>query len=58
MKTRTKNKNEVQGNYKERVYFEGYYIKEREKPWFYKSNLKKGMITMVNRLRANHYNLG
>lgn len=33
MKNRMKNRNEIEGGYKGKQYFEKHYRKEREKPW-------------------------
>lgn len=34
-----------------------FYNKKKE-PWFAKRKLERGFVAFVNRLRANHYNLG
>lgn len=54
---RTKERIEAEGRYKGTKYFNEYYGKEKKKPWFNKINLPRGLVCMINRLRANHYNL-
>lgn len=45
------------GTYKGVKYFSPLYFKEKKKPWFGRINLGKGLLNMINRLRADHYNL-
>lgn len=57
MYARTKRRNETEGEYKGRYYFDTHHKKESTKPWFKKLDVKRGIATIINRLRANHYNL-
>lgn len=57
MGARTRNRNETEANYKGKYYFDNHYKAESAKPWFNKLDIKRGIATMINRLRANHYNL-
>lgn len=47
-----------EGQHKGKVYFERYYDRKKKKPWFNNINLERYNITIINRLRANHFNLG
>ncbi|XP_039314694.1 uncharacterized protein LOC113003343 [Solenopsis invicta] len=38
-------------------YFKNYYDKDSKSPWFLPFNEDRYFVTMINRLRANHYNL-
>lgn len=44
--------------YKEKFYFENYYDENKTKPWFCKINTELYFVTFVNRIRANHFDLG
>lgn len=57
MEKRTKGRIEMEGKSKGIKFFENYYIQERKREWFRNTNEPRGMCTMINRLRANHYNL-
>lgn len=48
---------EMEGKNKGIKFFEKYYVKDRKKEWFKNTNEPRGLCTMINRLRANHYNL-
>ncbi|XP_071581229.1 uncharacterized protein [Temnothorax nylanderi] len=39
-------------------YFEEFYERESTRPWFHKVNANRYFVTLINRLRANHFNLG
>ncbi|XP_077256531.1 uncharacterized protein LOC143894261 isoform X1 [Temnothorax americanus] len=39
-------------------YFDRFYDRAATKPWFNKVRAERYFITLINRLRANHYNLG
>lgn len=53
----TKNRIELEAEYKGKVYFDNYYKRDSNSPWFKKWDVKRGVVTLANRLRANHYNL-
>lgn len=57
METRTQLRVELEGRRKGAKFFEKYYNKDRKKEWFKELNEPRGLGTMINRLRANHYNL-
>lgn len=40
------------------VFFFQNYFNKKSKPWFFNKGLKREFITTMNRLRADHYNLG
>ncbi|KYM96273.1 PREDICTED: uncharacterized protein LOC108779613 [Cyphomyrmex costatus] len=44
-------------NHKGEFYFKNCYSQETKKPWFYDARLSRMLITTMNRLRSNHYNL-
>ncbi|XP_024885282.1 uncharacterized protein LOC112463245 [Temnothorax curvispinosus] len=44
--------------YKGSFYFDKFYDETVRKPWFSKINAKRYFVTLINRLRSNHYNLG
>lgn len=46
------------GNYVGVKYFSEFFQAHNSKPWFTDVRENRGFVTMVNRLRANHYNLG
>lgn len=48
----------MQGTFKGIKYFQEIYNKKDRTPWFKDYNAPRGFIVMINRLRANHYNLG
>lgn len=48
---------EVEHKRKVGIYFDNYYKRDKDRPWFRKCNVRKGLVTLINRLRANHYNL-
>lgn len=48
---------EAEGKFKGKTYFENYYNKKRKKPWFDKMDIDRRVVCIINRLRANHYNL-
>ncbi|CAL1681334.1 unnamed protein product [Lasius platythorax] len=54
---KTKTRLEREGEFKGIKFFKEYYNKEAKQVWFKCTNEPRGLITMVNRLRANHYNL-
>ena len=33
------------------------YHKDEDKPWFYNKNLPRSIVSMMNRIRSDHYNL-
>ncbi|XP_071653413.1 uncharacterized protein [Temnothorax longispinosus] len=39
-------------------YFDKFYERQSVKPWFRKVNANRYFVTLINRLRSNHYNLG
>ncbi|XP_071577278.1 uncharacterized protein [Temnothorax nylanderi] len=39
-------------------YFYNFYDRGAVKPWFWGINLERYFVTLINRIRANHYNLG
>lgn len=43
--------------YKGIIYFENFYKGEEKQPWFKNTNEERYFITLINRLRADHYNL-
>ncbi|KYN36536.1 hypothetical protein ALC56_09107 [Trachymyrmex septentrionalis] len=45
-----------EANFK-RQYFTRYYRKMRKKSWFYKMSRERYYVTLINKLRANHFNL-
>jgi len=47
-----------EGSYKGKRYMERFYEENRKKPWFQKINTERYFITLINRLKANHYKLG
>lgn len=53
----TKRRIEAEGKFKGTKNFNQFYVEERRKPWFNKINLDRSLVSMVNRLRTNHYNL-
>lgn len=53
----TKRRIEREGIYKGKVYFDNYYNRDNNRPWFRKFNVRREIVTLVNRLRSNHYNL-
>ncbi|XP_036143172.1 uncharacterized protein LOC118645672 [Monomorium pharaonis] len=53
--TQEKIKNEFR--YKGMFYYNNYYNKNSKKPWFSSMNTERYFVTLINRLRANHYNL-
>lgn len=53
----TKNRVELEAEFKGKVYFDNYYKRDKNNPWFKKWDVKRGLVTLVNRLRVNHYNL-
>lgn len=57
IRLRTRDKLEAEGKYKGRKYFNQYYDRNKRQPWFKKVNVPRGLGTLINRLRANHYNL-
>lgn len=57
MEVRTKSRIELEGKNKGVKFFEKYYRKESKKVWFKDVNELRRLETMINTLRANHYNL-
>lgn len=53
----TQNSITRQANYKGKYYFEKFYDRNKKKPWFHKKNFSRYFVTMINRIRANHFNL-
>lgn len=53
----TQDKLEFQAKFKGIHYFSNYYKRNRKKCWFKKINADRYFCTLINRLRANHYNL-
>lgn len=53
----TKKRVELEAEFKGKVYFDNYYKRGKNNPRFKKWDVKRGLVTLVNRLRANHYNL-
>lgn len=47
-----------EAQFKGKFYYENYYDGRKKKPWFSGINVERYYITIINRLRANHYNLG
>lgn len=47
-----------ESRYKGIKYLENFYYGESKKPWFSEFNEERYFITFINRLRADHYNLG
>ncbi|XP_036147641.1 uncharacterized protein LOC118647248 [Monomorium pharaonis] len=47
-----------ESNFKGKHYFENFYNKKKKKPWFQELNESRYFITFINRIRANHYNVG
>ncbi|XP_071579351.1 uncharacterized protein [Temnothorax nylanderi] len=43
--------------YKGIYYFKNFYNRKRKKPWFHKMNEERYFITLINRLRSNHFNV-
>ncbi|XP_011707601.1 PREDICTED: uncharacterized protein LOC105462596 [Wasmannia auropunctata] len=48
---------EMDARFKGQFYFDNYYKKHKRKPWFHNFNAERYYITLLNRLRSNHYNL-
>lgn len=46
-----------QAKFKGKHYFKNYYKRSRKKCWFNKINSERYFCTLINRIRANHYNL-
>ncbi|XP_071634789.1 uncharacterized protein [Temnothorax longispinosus] len=44
-------------SYKGIYYFQNFYKRKRKKPWFHGMNEERYFITLINRLRSNHYNV-
>ncbi|XP_024890307.1 uncharacterized protein LOC112466447 [Temnothorax curvispinosus] len=44
--------------YKGIFYFPKFYDEKARKPWFSRINAERYFVTLINRIRANHYNLG
>ncbi|KAK0160438.1 hypothetical protein PV328_007848 [Microctonus aethiopoides] len=42
---------------KGKEYFRNYYDGKKKKPWFQKIDRERYFVTMINRIRANHFNL-
>lgn len=57
MTERTNRRVEGMSAYKGKFYFEKFYDRNNTKPWFHGLKLSRYVITTVNRLRANHFNL-
>lgn len=57
MKIRTKRRIEAEGKSKGKKFFELYYNSDKKNTWFKKLDIERGLCAMINRLRANHYNL-
>lgn len=53
----TQDKITFQARFKGIHYFTNYYKRNRKKCWFKKINAERYFCTLINRLRANHYNL-
>lgn len=47
----------VQANYKGKFYFDNFFDENVRFPWFCGLNFPRGYVVLINRLRANHYNL-
>ncbi|XP_024892757.1 uncharacterized protein LOC112468000, partial [Temnothorax curvispinosus] len=47
-----------ESGYKGKVYFNYFYDKNKKKPWFQKIKADRYFYSFVNRIQANHYNLG
>lgn len=43
--------------YKGQYYFKKFYNRKKKKPWFHSLVRERYFVTLLNRLRANHYNL-
>lgn len=54
---KTSNKLLDETTYKGKIYFNLYYKRKDKNPWFKKIVMERGLCTMINRLRANYYNL-
>lgn len=46
-----------QARFKGKHYFNNYYKRSRKKCWFHKIQANRYFCTLINRIRANHYNL-
>lgn len=57
MYVRTRSRVEAEGKNKGKKCFELYYDEGKRNCWFKKLDIERGLCTMINRLRANHYNL-
>ncbi|XP_024886453.1 uncharacterized protein LOC112463950, partial [Temnothorax curvispinosus] len=44
--------------FKGKLYFSKFYDEEARKPWFSGINAERYYVTLINRIRADHYNLG
>ncbi|XP_077257687.1 uncharacterized protein LOC143894890 [Temnothorax americanus] len=44
--------------FKGKLYFSKFYDEEARKPWFNGINAERYYVTLINRIRADHYNLG
>ncbi|XP_071580076.1 uncharacterized protein [Temnothorax nylanderi] len=44
--------------FKGKFYFSKFYDEEARKPWFSKINAPRYYVTLINRIRADHFNLG
>lgn len=47
----------IQARFKGQHYFSNYYKRSRKKSWFHKIQADRYFCTLINRIRANHYNL-
>lgn len=57
MRERTRIRIEEERKFKGTKYFNIFYDRDKRKPWFDKMNLDRRLVSTINRLRANHYNL-
>lgn len=55
--TETTREIKAQANYKGKFYFNNFFEEESKYPWFAGLNLPRRFTVLLNRLRANHYNL-
>ncbi|XP_024884195.1 uncharacterized protein LOC112462567 isoform X2 [Temnothorax curvispinosus] len=54
----TQNSIMAESAYKGAFYFSNFYERRATKPWFSKLDKERYFITWINRVRANHFNLG
>lgn len=54
---KSRKRTEEEEKYKGIKFFNNFYDKDKRKPWFDGLNLERRLVSTVNLLRSNHYNL-